>query len=364
MAQKTSAAPLPQNIKWFIIAMLALVGAFIFLWPLLSIIAFAGVMAYCFLGPYRWLARRMKNGTAATVATILSVAVVVVPLTVILILSVVQCVQLINELAASSGSSADTLNSSTQQVVNTVNSALAGLNSGQPVLSSESVTQFVRETLPGLLKAGTSIVIGFVGSIPILLTTVILYSFLVSAFLYNNEKIRETLKSLSPFEPGSSDHFLDRVGNMITGAIKGQFLMGAILGVSSASLMFIIGLGDYFFFFAIIFTLLSMVPLGTGIIVMPLAILAMVTGQFWQGFWVLFLYLVVVCNMDNVLRPKLIPKKARIEPVLIVLATFAGLFHFGFIGVIYGPVITVILLTTLELYSEYRNKSKTNAVTA
>lgn len=72
--------------------------------------------------------------------------------------------------------------------------------------------------------------------------------------------------------------------------------------------------------------------------------------------------------MDNVLRPKLIPKKARIEPVLLVLATFAGLFHFGLIGVVYGPVITVVLLTTLEFYSAYRRTANTDkaakAVTA
>ena len=357
MAQKTVTAPIPPNVKWFIVAMLALVGSLMFLWPLLSIIGFAAVMAYCFLRPYRWLAQRMKKATAATVATILSVAVVVVPLTIILVLSIVQCVQLINEFASSSVNGTSGLSTSTKQAVDSVNSALAGFNSGQPVVSSESVTQFMRETLPALLKTGISIVIGFVGSIPILLTTIILYSFLVSAFLFNNEKIRKTLKDLSPFDPGASDHFLDRVGTMITGAIQGQFLMGAILGVSTALLMFILGLGEYFFFFAIIYTLLAMVPLGTGIIVMPLGIIAMITGHFWQGFLVLFLYLVVICNMDNVLRPKLIPKKARIEPVLIVLATFAGLFHFGFIGVVYGPVITVILLTTLELYSDYRRKA-------
>lgn len=325
-------------------------------------------MAYCFLKPYRWFAQRMKRGTAATVATILSVAVVVIPLTVILILSVVQCAQLINQLTISTPGGDSSLTASTQQIVNTVNGVLAGLNSGQPVVSADSVTDFIRETLPGLLKAGIGIVVGFVGSIPILMTAVILYSFLVSAFLYNNEKIRKTLKDLSPFDPKASDLFLDRVGTMITGALQGQFLMGAILGVSTALLMPILGLGQYFFFFAIIYTVLAMVPLGTGIIVMPLGIIAMLTGHFWEGFWVLFLYLVVICNMDNVLRPKLIPKKARIEPVLLVLATFAGLFHFGLIGVVYGPVITVVLLTTLEFYSAYRRTANTDkaakAVTA
>lgn len=364
MAQKTTASTFPSSMKWFIVAMLALVGSFIFLWPLLSIIGFSAVMAYCFLRPYRWLCGRMKKGTAATVATVLSVAAVIIPLTIILVLSVVQCVQLINQLSASSTDSSNSLTTSTQRVVNSVNSSLAGLNNGQPVVSSDNITQFIRETLPDLLKAGISIVIGFVGSIPMLMTSVILYAFLVSAFLLNNEKIRKTLKDLSPFDPKASEVFLDRVGTMVTGAIQGQFLMGAILGVCTALLMFIIGLGDYFFFFVIIYTLLAMVPLGTGIIVMPLGILAMIGGHFWEGFWMLFLYLVVVCNLDNFLRPKLIPKKARIEPVLLVLATFAGLFHFGLIGVVYGPVITVVLLTILEFYSSYRRSSKTRAITA
>ena len=104
-----------------------------------------------------------------------------------------------------------------------------------------------------------------------------------------------------------------------------------------------------------------MVPLGSGIVVIPIGIIAIITGDFWGGFWCLLIYLTVVCNIDSVLRPHLIPKKANLIPAVTTLATFCGIFYFGTLGIVYGPLIVILLMTTIDIYTSThpRNLAKT-----
>ncbi len=344
--------------RWFVIISIALVGALIFFWPFLGVVCLAAVLAYCFLRPYRWFEQRMKPGLAATLTMIVSILVVAVPLAIILTIAVIQGVNAASNLTHINFSDTNGMLASIQPTVDTVNSTLSGVNNGQPVISADAIREFVKNTLPALFRAFIDIVIGVAGSIPALMTGIILYGYLFIAFLINNRKIHDILIDLSPFDRPSTKLYIERTGVTIKASIQGQFSIAAILGLSTALLMPILGFGHYFFFFFIIFTLLSMIPLGTGIVVVPLSIIAIIGGEVAQGVTVLLLYLIVVCNMDNILRPMLMPKKARFIPSILVLAIFSGLYYFGIFGLIYGPVIATILMTTLELYREYRTKSK------
>jgi len=59
-----------------------------------------------------------------------------------------------------------------------------------------------------------------------------------------------------------------------------------------------------------------------------------------------------------VLRPQLVPKTARLDPALTILSVFAGLKMFGFLGIVIGPVIMIILVTTIQEYLDYVTKQK------
>ena len=61
-------------------------------------------------------------------------------------------------------------------------------------------------------------------------------------------------------------------------------------------------------------------------------------------------HLFVVTNIDNVLRPFLVPQEARLDPALMLLAVFAGIAMFGFWGIVIGPVLMIIIVTTISVY--------------
>ena len=63
--------------------------------------------------------------------------------------------------------------------------------------------------------------------------------------------------------------------------------------------------------------------------------------------------MIVIANVDNVLRPMLVSDKAKINPVLVILSVIGGLKVMGMLGVIYGPVIMILFVTAVEIYKKY-----------
>jgi hypothetical protein len=57
-----------------------------------------------------------------------------------------------------------------------------------------------------------------------------------------------------------------------------------------------------------------------------------------------------VTNIDNFLRPILVPREARLDSALMLLAVFAGIAMFDFWGIVIGPVLMIVVVTTISVY--------------
>ena len=174
--------------------------------------------------------------------------------------------------------------------------------------------------------------------------------------LLNQAKIMDTVKKLNPLGDEVSELYLRRIEAMTKATVRGQFIIAFWQGTVSAAVLAVTGLGDLFFFFWAVLTVFSIIPLGAGIISIPIGLTMMITGNIWQGIIVILNHVFVVSNIDNVLRPRLVPQSARLDAALMILAVFAGMGMFGFFGIVLGPVIMIIVLTTIQLFLEvFRN---------
>ncbi|MBE2224743.1 MAG: AI-2E family transporter, partial [Anaerolineae bacterium] len=114
----------------------------------------------------------------------------------------------------------------------------------------------------------------------------------------------------------------------------------------------------YVFLLTILSMFLSLLPMiGISLIAWPIGIILILNGQIWQGIFIIAAFLLVVANLDTLLRPKLVPKDAYLNPALVMLSVFGGLSLMGFIGLIYGPVIMILLVTSIEIYAKYIMRS-------
>ena len=75
-----------------------------------------------------------------------------------------------------------------------------------------------------------------------------------------------------------------------------------------------------------------------------------ITGQVLAGILLLGWCAAVVGTIDNILRPILVGKDARMPDLLILVGTLGGLFLFGPIGFIVGPIVCGLFLTVWTIY--------------
>ena len=58
--------------------------------------------------------------------------------------------------------------------------------------------------------------------------------------------------------------------------------------------------------------------------------------------------------MDNVVKPKLIGKRADIHPMFVLVGVLGGATAFGFIGLFLGPLLMGVMIAVLKVYeSDY-----------
>ncbi len=93
-----------------------------------------------------------------------------------------------------------------------------------------------------------------------------------------------------------------------------------------------------------------MIPLGSGIVTIPFGIGMMFFGNVAGGLFVVLFHLLAITNIDNFLRPILVPKEARLDPALMLLSVFSGIGMFGFFGIVLGPVLMILIVTTISVY--------------
>ena len=82
--------------------------------------------------------------------------------------------------------------------------------------------------------------------------------------------------------------------------------------------------------------------IGTGIVLIPIAIWQLLQGYYFQAAVCISLYIICIL-IREAMEPRLIGDKVGIYPVAILIAVYAGLKLFGLIGIFLGPLGLVII---------------------
>lgn len=148
-----------------------------------------------------------------------------------------------------------------------------------------------------------------------------------------------------------------RLREVVHGVVYGYILVAIIQGVLGGIGFFLFGLSSPIFW-GLVMAFLALIPyLGTWLVWAPAAVALLLDGLFQDSTVLiaksigLFIYgLVIVSSLDNLLRPKLVSKTAKIHPLIIVVGTLGGLFSLGAVGVIVGPLILSLVQVVLEVF--------------
>lgn len=191
---------------------------------------------------------------------------------------------------------------------------------------------------------------GAAGGIAGAVTQAIIFVYVFVALLVNRDKVRTLIGQLNPLGDEVTELYLKKAGAMVRGTVSGQFVIALCQGVAGAASIYIAGFHHGFFIFSILLTALSIIPLGGGIVTIPFGIGMIFYGNIAGGTFVILWHLLVVTNIDNFLRPILVPRDARLNSALMLLSVFAGIAMFGPWGIVIGPVLMILIVTTIDVY--------------
>lgn len=339
---------LTQKRALAVITVIALLFGAYFLRHYFILVVIAAIVSYLFTPMYNRCRQRFNTGLSATLTVLAALATVIIPAGALITLAVLQISHMVVHVAEW----VETADVSTlgDRAIEFVNNLLAKLPFGHFTVTAESlresmvsVSQNVGQWLLRSLRGAAGGAIGVV-------TSAIIFLYVLISLLTNQEQLLTLVRRLNPLGEEVTDLYLAKMGAMVKGTVKGQFIIATVQGILGAASIYIAGFHNGFFIFAIFLTALSVIPLGSGIVTIPFGIGMMLFGNIVGGLFVVLFHILAITNIDNFLRPILVPREARLDPALMLLAVFSGLAMFGFWGIVLGPVLMIIIVTTISVY--------------
>ena len=285
------------------------------------------------------LAERLRRPTLATVIMVLAVIIfIAVPLTLIIWFIVSQIQQAewnVGEIIAPA-----------QQMFDIIEKRF-----GIDIVSQQTIS-FVAGKLTALGQS----VLGGIGNFFVnLLVAVLLLFFLLNG----GRKMEQYLASIIPMKNINKKETIDRINLMVKSNAIGIPLIALLQGAIAWIGYSIFGVPNAFLA-AMATGLCSMIPIvGTMIVWVPLGIYFMVLGLWGKAIGLLLFCAVFVSMSDNLFRFILQKKMADTHPLITLFGVVAGIPLFGFMGIIFGPLLVSLFLLFIGMFrKEYLTENE------
>jgi predicted PurR-regulated permease PerM len=152
-------------------------------------------------------------------------------------------------------------------------------------------------------------------------------------------------------EQRHEEAIITRFAAVARATIKGTLLIALVQGTLSGLTLWIFGVPSPILW-AVVATLLAIIPLvGVWLVLYPAALIQLLTGHLWQGLGIVLVTVLVIVNVDNLLRPRLVGQETGMHDLMVFFSTLGGIGLFGPVGFIVGPVIAALFLSILDIYS-------------
>lgn len=344
--------PRKAELQRAFIAALALIISGIFLWMIrdyLAALFLAGVIALFLAKPHDWLAGKLgdRRGIAAGLLVTVSVLAFIIPASLLLGVVAEQAIDVTQMVTPWVQ----------EQVTLIREDGLTGLPAWLPfrdelIEYQASITAqlgnlagTVGRVLVGSLRAGTG---GFlVATLNFFILVYALYFFLMSG-----REIGRSAVTLLPMTVEGRELLAERALSTIRATVKGSFLIALVQGSLTGIGLFVAGVPGSIFWAAVA-ALLSIIPMvGPPLIWIPASIWLFATGSPIAAVALAVWGAVFVGTSDNILRPILVGKDAKMSDLMVLISTLGGLTLFGAVGIIIGPVIAALFTSVWYLFRE------------
>ncbi|MCG2431181.1 AI-2E family transporter [Aequorivita xiaoshiensis] len=330
----------PQIIRQiFVILLILLMGTLIFreLLPYLTGVLGA-ITIYVLMR--KWMVKLVKKkkwnpSLAATFLMLISFVGILIPITGIIWM-------LTNKIGKAAENSADVINALKTQLKDVEERFGYDFVSN---IDTSAITSWLTENLQGF--AG--------GTFNAFIAIGLMYFILFYMFT-NRRDLKESLKEYIPMDRENIKEIGKEIQAMVRSNALGIPLVAVAQGIVALIGFLIFGIEDPFFWFVIV-TIGSMIPfVGTLVGILPVFVLTLSTGDNFQAWGILIYGFVVVGSTDNIIRLYVLKQLDDVHPLVTLIGVIVGVPLFGFIGLIFGPLLISLFMVIVKIYRKEYGK--------
>ena len=168
----------------------------------------------------------------------------------------------------------------------------------------------------------------------------------------HNREIFRAVNEYIPLSLKKQDAIVRSIAKNVKVLFKGYFLTGAIQTIV-ALIGYIIFGAPSLLIITFLTLITSLIPyLGTPLVWVPISIYMIIAGNQFGGFGLLIYGTLIINMVDNFIRLILMSNKETIPPALVFIGFIGGMYAFGIVGVILGPLIISITSILLKYLKE------------
>lgn len=239
-------------------------------------------------------------------------------------------------------------------------------NQDQIVAGIKSISEKIQEKTGIVILSGNSAktiaekVTAFIPTIlnntVVVFTNLIMMFFLFYYLLVNGHDVERYLGRVIPLKPANINLLAGETKMMIRANALGIPIISIIQGLFAALGYWIFGVEDWglWGFVTGVFAFFPLV--GTMIVWVPLIFYLFLQGNTWPAVGLTIYSIVVTGNVDYIARLKLMKYMGDVHPIITVLGVIVGLNLFGFMGLIFGPLLVSYFIIMVKIYiNEFSN---------
>jgi len=341
-----------KQISFLLILATVTFMAGVIVWPFATTLLWSALAAIMFQPLYRWclVKCRGKRNPAALLALTIILLAVILPALWIGTLVIAQLVQVSNYLQKNPIDLAAWVDSVFQWLPDWAQEMAVENGLTDVATMQERVEGFLGEIISFIASQALSIgggALSFVLSFAIGL-------YITFFLLRDGSRIGETILHSAPVNRAIADRLAERFLGIVRAVIKGSGVVGLVQGTLGGITMVIAGVPSALLL-GVLMAILALIPaVGTALVWAPVGVALLVSGEIWQGIFVLASGFIVISSADNVLRPILVGRDTGIPDWIILITTLGGLSIAGFSGIVIGPLVAGLFLASWSILQEQR----------
>jgi predicted PurR-regulated permease PerM len=217
--------------------------------------------------------------------------------------------------------------------------------------SEEAVVQHFSKRIEGLAteagrQAGQIVEqgVGFVFSLTI--TLCILFF-----MLRDGPQMASGVRRVLPFGQERNARLLALIHDIVSTSVTSTLVIAVVQGIVGGIAFLLLGVPGALLW-AGLMTILAVLPVaGATLVWAPAALWLVLSGSFVKGLVLALVGVLILGNVDNVVRPLMLAGRARMSTLVMMITLLGGVSAFGFIGIVLGPVVGAVLTALVKTYA-------------